>query len=248
MEYTRKDVLEALSYNFASKTIGEVVDYLLIDRKRSYDYGRGGSPYCFNVKAHCPDVYKALDQSSINRALDAGWDAYMETSAGYDTMNHAYERAQDYYRKDWNSYPGDDQGAWEFAFEGRQGGWLCLKSFRNIQFRGDSDLPEIIAHMLHDYMTGGDPKGTDGDIVGFYMGIMCADQDFTPAKAEAEVSYQLADLREQWEEERDTDIDEHMATAIARAMRDVGKHYGFKVTVSAQGVADLLKASKMENV
>ncbi len=114
---------------------------------------------------------------------------------------------------EWYSYPGDDQGDWEFTFEGRSGGWLALTKWRGRDMRD----PEP-----DDFLNADEWPWPD--LVKFYRGIRCADSDFTTAKAAAEVEYHAADYRGQleseWLAERNAAAYE-MAEAMAAARPDL---------------------------
>lgn len=210
-------------YPFAAETLGDVIEFLMQDRSRQYSYHREtGSRLAWYVKAS-PDVNGRIDgkpngDHKRNPDLDEAWEKYLEGRKGSHVWERAFEDAQSYYRTDWTSYPGDDQGDWRFAFGGRSGGWLCLQEWRGHKFvrMDESELAQFVAELVHHYLEG---DGKADYLESFYIGIVRADQDFTGKNASANVSYGYAQAREEWETER-----ENLADEIECAMRCAAVH------------------------
>lgn len=224
----RKAISPECPYSFPARTLGDVIDFLARDRSRQYAYHREtGSRLAWYVKAHNIDVHGKESEYERNAALDDAWEKHLETRKGLPVWEHAIEQAQEYYRRDWSSYPGDDQGDWRFAFGGRSSGWLCLQEWRGYKFArmDESEYHDFIAGLIHHYLEG---DGKADYLEGFYIGIVCADADFTGEKASANVSYHYGFERQQWEEERG-----NLADAIESAMRaaaiDVLETYGLEL-------------------
>ncbi len=162
---------EKCPYTFDAKTVGDVVDYLSTSRRY------GNAPLSWNVKAYNADWNgKGNPDYKRDETLDKAWDNYLSKSKGGEYVHNAvYEAAQEYYREEWSAYPGDDQGDWVFSFQGRQSGHLCLDRWCGNDLRDmcRSEFAEFVASLLDDPVA----------LSKFYVGIVCADQEFTPTKA-----------------------------------------------------------------
>ena len=125
--------------------------------------------------------------AAVGFDLDSAWDSHFQ---GDDSLFWTFceDAGRQVSDGEWCSYPGDDQGDWEFSFAGRSGGWIVLEKWRGRDMRNPSD--DDLAEMSF------------ADLRAFYRGIRTADSDFTTAKASAEVEYHAASYREGWEEER----------------------------------------------
>lgn len=194
-------------YTFPHRTRRAMTEYILDRRGRSYHGGR--YPFAWDVKAWAArfdgDSLRArAPEYDLDPAFDSAWVSEVDSDERlfWDCCEDAARYLSD---GEWTSYPGDDQGDWEFSFAGRSGGWLVLEKWRGRDMR-DADA-ETFAEM--DMATLRD----------FYRGIRCADSDFTPAKAAAEVEYQAAFRREQWEDERRAEHAAEIADYVA-AMYD----------------------------
>jgi hypothetical protein len=173
---------------------------------RSYHYNR--YRFVWNVKTHGA----AFDGTTLRRvdpdldpALDAAWQEHCEDN---DQMFWAWceDAARHVSDGDWASYPGTDQGDWDLAFAGRSGGWLVLQKWQGRNMV-DIDPADFLDPEIWPF----------DDLKAFYRGIVCADQDFTPAKAAREVEYFAACDRAMWEEEI-RNLRREEADAAAREM------------------------------
>ena len=195
-------------YTFAARSRKAMIDYLLNDRRPYY---ANPSNYLFNwnVKAYDVNGLTPKGEYALNPAHDAAWRRHLDDSRNAQMVEEiAFEDARRYINEDdWTSYPGDEHGYWEFTFEGRQGGHLCLEKWRGLRFdTADIDgLRETFEEMPFD------------ELRAFYRGIVCADSDFTPAKASENVETQVNWQRHQFEEERN----EKHATEIAEFVESV---------------------------
>lgn len=176
-------------YAFPLKSRAAIADFLARDG-RAYDWRR--YRFAWNVKAWAAnfdgDSLRAHNLD-LDPALDDAWDEHIEHDS--NAFWRWCEAAARWVAEgDWCSYPGDDQGDWQFAFAGRSGGWLVLEKWRGRDMR-DLDPAEF---------TDSEEWPFD-DLRAFYRGIVCADSDFTHENAAREVEYFAADERAQWEEE-----------------------------------------------
>jgi hypothetical protein len=204
-------------YSFTATTRAEMIEYLTRDGRyyRPYRYR-----FAWNVKVHgaCFDgpTLRALNPD-LSPEYDARWTEWMERNGDGAFWYWCEEAARWYAEGDWCSYPGDDQGDWQFAFEGRSGGWLVLTKWRNRDMR-DFDPAELT-----------DPEEwPDDDLTDFYRGIVCLDTDVTPDKAAREVEYHAMCYRDtleaEWREEAEQAAEE-MAAAIAEERPDLAPAY-----------------------
>lgn len=226
-------------YEFDACTIGDVVDYLMLPRSRVFRYQR--APLAWNVKAHAVNINGDDSEYQRDAALDDLWRQHLERddSAGAAVYEMAFADAQSYYRAEWTSYPGDDQGDWNFCFDGRSGGWLVLERWREFRFYGARGawpaafqveyLATFVALLVHEHQQG----GTRADyLAAFYVGMVCADSDFTSAKASANVTAAYSRFRQDWEETRahqDT-LRKSIAVEMFRAARQEARSYGFAIS------------------
>lgn len=215
------DVPESCPYAFPARTVGEVVDFLLIGRAYNATGFREGSPLSWNVKAYRYDVNGDDSEHKRNPELDGAWEAYLNTRKGEHVHGYVFEAAQEYYRHEWTSYPGDDQGDWEFAFYGRSGGHLCLVKWRGHDFSKMDrwDYYEFIAALIDDKKY----------LVQFYKAICCADREFTGENASKEVTHHYGFERARWEEER-AEIVDKLTDSMLTAAYSTCKDYGVELT------------------
>ena len=206
-------------YAFPLKSRADIVAFL--DRRgRSYAYRRYA--FAWNVKTHGA----TFDGESLRRhcpgldpAEDSAWEALLSDDNGGLVWTWCEDAARNSGVQDdeWTSYPGADQGDWQFSFAGRSAGWIVLEKWRGRDVR-DIDAAELMDPEVWPF----------ADLRAFYRGIVCADQDFTPARAAAEVEWFAADYREHWEAERAEERAaeaEAEAEAIAAARPDLAPCY-----------------------
>lgn len=174
-------------YTFPARSRVAMTAYLL-DRRGYCDHYTG-FPFSWNVKAYHVS-YEHPAGEALDAALDMEWLAEMESNC--ERYNWAVEDAQRHYAdKEWTSYPGDDQGDWQFGFYGRSGGHLCLEEWRGLKLYGrDFVAAEWLASLSF------------ASLRAFYRGIVCADSDFTPRAACENIEAQLNWQRSQWEDEQ----------------------------------------------
>ncbi|QXN71352.1 hypothetical protein RCGINGERSNAP_84 [Rhodobacter phage RcGingersnap] len=176
-------------YTFPHRSRAAMTDYLLNRRSRAYDYR--SFRFCWDVKIWAADFTgKGLRKHfpDLDPALDSEWDSHFQGDGESLFWTFCEDAGRQVSDGEWCSYPGDDQGDWEFGFAGRSGGWIVLEKWRGRDMRNPSD--DDLAEMSF------------ADLRAFYRGIRTADSDFTTAKASAEVEYQAASYREGWEAER----------------------------------------------
>lgn len=196
-------------YRFPLKSRAAIVDYLTRDG-RSYHYRR--YRFAWNVKTHGARFDGATLRKinpGLSPDLDSAWDSYVEKTEGLFWI-WCEDAARGICDGEWTSYPGDDQGDWDLSFAGRSGGWIVLEKWRG--------------RSMVDFDPADFAEWSWPDLVAFYRGIVCADSDFTPAKAAAEVQYFAACDREQWEEEKRAERNaqaERMAESIMAARPDL---------------------------
>ena len=204
-------------YTFPHKSRAAIAQYL--DRRgRAYHYQRYAFAWC--VKTHGADFdgdTLRCHMPSLNPAEDSAWVRMIEKDNGNLFSMFCEDAARGISEGEWCSYPGDDQGDWDFSFAGRSGGWLVLEKWRGRDMR-DIDAADFLDRDLWPW----------ADLVAFYRGIRCADSDFTEKKAAAEVEYMAAFYREQWEEARAEERDAeaaNMACRMAAARPDLAPCY-----------------------
>jgi hypothetical protein len=187
-------------YTWPHRSRAAIVDYLTDRRGRSYHCQKYF--FAWNVK-----VYRAkFDGASLrtydptlNPALDSEWDSYVESHGDPLFWHWCEDAGRDISEDEWTSYPGDDQGDWEFSFAGRSGGWIVLEKWRGRDVRNPDDFSEW----------------SWPDLVAFYRGIRCADSDFTQSNAVVSVEDYAAAYRADWEAEKREEAEEEAESAAA---------------------------------
>lgn len=195
-------------YSFPAKSKTAMLTYLLNEERRDRLWGSyDGYFFHWNVKAHGVDWGNPKGECTLDPSLDVAWAKEVQ---GEWVYNAAFEDAQrEYSDGEWSSWPGDDQGDWQLGFYGRQGGHLCLESWRGFKFyrKDESEIADWLEQLDH------------ADLRKFYMGIVTADSDFTPAKATENVEYHVNFIRGSWEEQQ-KDLAEQEAIAFAESYAD----------------------------
>jgi hypothetical protein len=191
-------------YTFPLKSRAAIAAFL---NRPARGYVGGLYRFCWNVKCYSArfdsDTLRQINPD-FRKKHDSQWDTFL---AEMDPFWVWCEDAARYLLEgDWTSYPGNDQGEWEFELEGRSGGWLVLTKWRG---RTVNNLT------AEDFL---DPEQWPwSDLVAFYRGIVCADVDFTPEKASREVEFHAA-LQRETEEADWREQDERRLAAEAEAM------------------------------
>lgn len=203
-------------YSFPANTVGEALEYLL-GQRRSYSSRYETFVFSWNVKAYDIRPSELRDVS-----LDSAWERYLE-GAGAHITEDVFRSAQEAYREEWSAYPGDDQNQWNFGFYGRSGGHLCLERWNgNNLSKGWDPCVEFLASVVDDYV-----NGRNNDLNRFYIGIVCADKDFTPENASEEISYFYAQARLDWETSRKEDLETVLAYRLLHASNATARDYGY---------------------
>ena len=204
-------------YTFPHRSRAAIAEYLTRDG-RAYDYRRYN--FAWNVKTHGARFdgghLRAHHNAGLNPALDAEFQDMAESDP-YLFLHWCEDAARWVSEGEWTSYPGDDQGDWDFAFAGRSGGWIVLQNWRGRDMR-DVEAADFLDRDLWPWT----------DLVAFYRGIRCADSDFTPEKAAREVEHQATLYREDWENNREEEQDAKdsaVAAAIEAARPDLAPCY-----------------------
>lgn len=216
-------------------------------------------PFAWNVKIHSwGDITAAglsglePDGNPFNPAFDKAWQDYAESSDSlfWEVCSNA---ARYYTDGDYCTWPGDDQGAYEFELHGRSGGWLVLTKWHGRSLR-DFSVPDDCA--ADEFATLSWPE-----VRQLYRAVMTMEQDLTPAKVLQEFRYHLAYARSNWEAERREAIAQHAATATEAAanarellaeFRAARKAGGALVNVPAicatlrQAIADRIRLARRE--
>jgi len=221
-------------YTFPHHSRKAMIDYCITrDRSRGYQYKT--YPFCWNVKAYAFDFdgdTLRKHMPDLDPAFDAAWDAH--AAANDEFFNWCVEDARRQIDgNDWTAYPGVGQGDWKFEFVGRSGGWLTLLKWEEIdatQFHADEDEAKDYRTMYEDPMHGDVHNlycWPMDKLRRFYKGIRTADTDFTSDKATAEVEYQAAFQREQWEDNLREERDQAATTMAALMEYDRPDLYEF---------------------
>jgi hypothetical protein len=187
-------------YTWPHRSRAAIREYLLERRGRLY--GSGHYPFVWNVKVYSAEFdgpcLRTYDPT-LDPALDSEWDSYVESNGDQLFWHWCEDAGRGISEGEWTSYPGDDQGDWEFGFEGRSGGWIVLEKWRGRDVRNFAPFSEW----------------SWPDLVAFYRGIRCADSDFTQANAVVSVEDYAAAYRADWEAEKREEAEEEAESAAA---------------------------------
>lgn len=178
-------------YNFPLTTRAKMTSFLLSHLSRHYGYTR--YPFVWNVKVYNFDETGKTGDYAVNPALDLAWKNYTGTrdSFFYDVIDEA-RRNSGLEHSEYTTYPGSDQGDWNFTFVGRSGGWLALKEWRG------TDLTKV----GHDYLLEEFLEGLSwANLKTFYRGIVTMDTDFTLSAARTNLDVACNFMRYQWEQQ-----------------------------------------------
>lgn len=156
--------------------------------------------FSWNVKLHhglpmtAAELAPHYDESgAFDPALDSAWEAECEgNSSRFEWLIEDMRRP--YVDGEYCTYPGDDQGQFQFGFYGRQGGHLCLESAFGRDLRGDID--DLAAELASR------EEWPFADLRRLYRALVCMDSDFGPDKVRKEAAYQWGFQRAQWEAEK----------------------------------------------
>lgn len=196
-------------YTFPLRSRAAIAEFLNRDG-RSYHYQR--YRFAWNVKTYGAnfdsDTLRGVNPD-LSPEFDSRWDSALQANGEWFWI-WCEDAGRIISGDEWTSYPGTDQGDWEFSFAGRSGGWIVLEKWRGRDVRNLT---------REDFLEWDWP-----DLLAFYRGIVCADSDFTPAKAAAEVVYFAAcdrgQMEDEWRAEREgAAID--LAESIAAARPDL---------------------------
>lgn len=188
-------------YTFPLRTRRAIEDYL--SKHGAYwpaSSWNGGFVLSWNVKVYTLDWSGKSGEEKVNPFYDKQWEAYCKENT--DTLFvYACEDAASYLTEgDYCTYPGDDQGSYEFFLNGRSGGHLCLSKCAIVpQPYVWAGIPFSFHSREHwqEYLIGLDFS----ELRTLYKAVVCMDSDFTQKKAEAEVNHHLNRQRAEWERE-----------------------------------------------
>ena len=158
----------------------------------------GGFVLSWNVKVYGLDWSGKSGDETVNPYYDAQWEAYCNKNSSDLFVNVCEDATYEVTHGGYSTFPGTDQGSYEFFLNGRSGGHLCLSKCEIVpQPYAWSSIPFSFRDRAHwwDYVT----TLNFDDLRQLYRAIVCMDADFTREKAEAEVNYHLNRYRAEWE-------------------------------------------------
>ncbi|AQT06694.1 hypothetical protein A0U91_16970 (plasmid) [Acetobacter persici] len=163
--------------------------------------GRRDNCLSWNIKVYDFDATgKAGGEEPTDARYDDAWKAYAYQN---DVFNMACESALlPYVEKEYTTYPGDDQGGYEFTTAGRSSGHLVLTNWDGntpsdpaskaipLSFYDRTDFVEWLKDL------------PDTSLVKLYKLVTCLDEDLKPERIKSEMDYQFSTIRlgmeEQW--------------------------------------------------
>lgn len=224
-------------------------DYLL-----AHSFHRDG-PYddwrlSWNIKVGSFDsTGTGVTDYPVNRYLDAAWTSACDSDDGMfgDVCQDALSQ---YLDDGYTTFPGEDQGDYEFGVEGRSGGHLVLRSVKGLpdqlHWDGQGDFREFLGEL------------TDAQVLKLLILAKSVDQDLSSSNRNQEMAYQYAFRRQSdegfgnlYSEFRDTlDPDEVVGLELAvngeLARLEVQKATGLILTPPCDRIDALAKVAVLD--
>lgn len=168
----------------------EMIEFLCDHSVHKIGNAYSPSALAWNVKVHDFDATGKSGDGEVDPDLDDAWNEHVEQDG--DLFWQACQSGLSHYLEgDYTTYPGADQGDFEFAVSGRSGGWLVLKkcgSIDPLQWESLSEMRESIRSL------------SDEDLIKLYRLVANVDHDTRQEAIQNEMKYQFSFLRENWEE------------------------------------------------
>jgi hypothetical protein len=174
-----------------------------------YRHGRYGDFHLeWDVKMHMNLDETGKLGEKVNDEYDDRWKKYYDDNEFVEDsiFNEVTSNMADHYRNGYTTYPGDDYGHYELAFEGRSSGHMVLRKMDGVKMgaSGMAEAGEMLAEM------------DDDDLVKLWKVVRALDHDITPEKLAQDWAYNLGLERSNWEErlesgledDEDDDLDE----------------------------------------
>ena len=132
-----------------------------------------------------------LGDYEVDSQFDEKWAEYMEENDSDIFYRICEDMARTYLENEYCTYPGNDQGDYQFGFQGRSGGHLVLREVdgNEIGFSSYNDVQNVLNEL------------DDSELVKIYKVVKSLDADITKAKLGQEWAYQLNFVRQDLEEE-----------------------------------------------
>lgn len=177
-------------YSFPLKSRAEIIAALLKHDMHTTNH-QFGCALAWNIKVHSFDETGRTGDSKVDARLDALWSSHVEKDGDvfWSACSDAVSRYVDGTATTW---PGDDEGQWDFRTEGRSGGWLILSRWQDqrMEFSSSGDLHQFLDDL------------SDEELAELYKGISCFDQDLASPKHEMDYQFNFrrAAAEEHWKE------------------------------------------------
>lgn len=187
-------------YTYPHKSKHAQIDYLTgHDAYGGWNHpNRGWSPLSWNVRIGNADFEQPKGEYQLDPSHDDAWAKYVEKKS--ELFYWACEdMARQYTEGEYTTYPGDDQGDWEFCFAGRSGGQMLLAKWKGTDFLRSFDSAEH----WRDWLTEGIDTAA---LRTLYRAVRCMDHDLRRDAINAEFEYQLNFRRHEFEEEREVEL------------------------------------------
>jgi hypothetical protein len=201
-------------YTYPHRSKSDQIDYLVAHQSRWADLC--WCPLVWNVKLYDVDTTGIKGDQPVRRWLDDRWKEHLAQQADDNIWNGIIEdMSRQYSDSEYTTWPGNDQGQWNFFFFGRSGGWMGLEKWTPSGYPTISEArfckrdfkPENWREFLEDQ-----PARLVREL---YRGVRCMDADFTTQKVHAEFAYQMNWHRRQWEDSLHIDpLVDAMRTAL----------------------------------
>lgn len=209
------------TYTYPLAKREDIVEFL--SGHQSYwpmSYWNGGFCLAWNIKVYRFDASGTMyrEDFDLQERFDAAWEQYIEDNDHGALFGLACEDATyQYTQGEWTRYPGVEQGEYEFAINGRSGGWMILKDWAG-PTPGGALFP-MIWRDHDDYVVWLEDLDTK-NLEKFYRVIVQLDHDLSREGCRRGIEYQFALLRADWEEEQEAG-EERMARELEKSRGDM---------------------------
>lgn len=180
-------------YDFPLESRWEIVQFLLEHKVHRLDGPYSKWAYAWDIKVHRFETDGHNLGYENDPAFDGRWESYLKENDIF--WDEAGDAVRHYTEGEYTTYPGNDQGDYQFHTAGRSGGWLVLTGVKELgdklAWEGQSDLKEWLKDL------------DDAAIVRLYKLIVQVDKDVSNPAAEMahRYAFRRSELEAEWKAE-----------------------------------------------
>lgn len=180
-------------YAFSLESRREILQFLAEHPVHRIDGPYSRWAYAWDVKVHSFDRTGHHADFEPDPDFDERWERYLESHPDL-FWEEAADELSSYTEGTYATYPGDDEGQYDFGMAGRSGGWLILTKVDGLgKMCWDNQMG------LKDWLKDLD----DADLIRLYKLIVSVDKDVAnPAQAMAyRFASRRAEMESEWKDE-----------------------------------------------